>query len=301
MIREALAGLARNESVGEVLARTPVARDAVSRLVAGDAVADAIATAAALADDGYWTALEHTTTPTPDAGEQDAALVALRDAVDAIEAADLAASCEVAVLPEALGCAAGDERLRALAAHAQAAGVDLRLGIGPSTDVPASLTMAAALWADGLDVGVTVPAALRATEAACERLGDRRVRLVKGSLRGEPGAAFQHPVEIDKAFVRCARRLLSGAGTPSFATHDSRLVEIVEDLAVRSGRPAGTFELTFFMGRQEGLQRRLAAGGHRVRVYVPYGPQWFERLVAGLAEQPSSLGSALLSLLPGSS
>ena len=167
--------------------------------------------------------------------------------------------------------------------------------------MPASIALAEVLWAQQLDVAVTLPAALRRTEADCVRLGDRRVRLVKGSLRGAPAVAFQQPLEIDKAFVRCARRLLHGPGVPSFATHDSRLVEIALDLARRSGRPSGTYEFTFFMGRQEGIAHRLAADGERVRVYVPYGTQWFERLVAGLAEQPSSLVSALRSLLPGSS
>ena len=145
----------------------------------------------------------------------------------------------------------------------------------------------------------SLPAALRRTEADCARLAHRRIRLVKGAYRGDPGAAHSQPIEIDKAFVRCAKRLLAGDGEPSFATHDSRLVEIVQSLSRRYERPRHTYEFAFFMGRQEGAQERLLADGERVRVYIPYGPDWFERLVGGLAEQPSSIAAAMRSLLPG--
>lgn len=302
MIREALSGLAHNESVGGVIARTPIARDALARLVAGEDVGDAVATAARLADDGCWTCLERVTSPEPDPDDATNAAAACQELIDAVATADLAASCEVAVLPETLGLThdvegTGD-RLRALASRAAAVGVEVRLGFGPTTDVEASLELAEALWSDGFDVAITLPAARRRTETDCERLGGRRVRLVKGTSTGPSGEYHRQPAEIDKAFVRCARRLLAGARLPSFATHDARLVEIVEALAARSGRPEGTYEFTFFMGRQEGLSRRLAESGHRVRIYVPYGPGWFERLVAGLAEQPSGLVAAVRSLLP---
>ena len=156
-----------------------------------------------------------------------------------------------------------------------------------------------ALRADGLDLGVTLPAALHRTEHDCGRFGDRRIRLVKGGHRGLGGIAFQQPAEVDKAYIRCAKALLRGSGEPSFATHDVRIVEILQTLVARVDRPRQTYEFTFFMGRQEGLQERLQSSGERVRIYVPYGPDWFERLVGGLSEQSSSLGSAIRSLLPG--
>jgi proline dehydrogenase len=104
---------------------------------------------------------------------------------------------------------------------------------------------------------------------------------------------------VDKAYVRCARTLLKGSGEPSFATHDPRLIEVIEGLAARYERRPRSFEFAFYMGRLEVAQERLAASGHRVRVYVPYGPDWFARLVGGLAEQPSTIAAAVRSLLPG--
>jgi proline dehydrogenase len=155
------------------------------------------------------------------------------------------------------------------------------------------------LHRDGLLVGITLQANLRRTEADCHALADRRVRLVKGGHRQRTAVAHSLPSEIDKAFVRCAKTLLKGGGQPSFATHDPRLIGVVEGLATRYSRPRQTFEFAFYMGRQEAEQDRLAAEGDRVRVYVPYGPDWFGRIMGGLAEQPSSIASAVRSLLPG--
>lgn len=305
MIRQALADLARNESVGGLLARTPVTRGAVSRLVAGEDLGDAIGTAARLADEGFRTALERTSSPEPDRDAADEAATAYADLVDAVAAGGLSASAEVVIVPETVGVGAGaagiDARrlLDEVARRAVDRRVDLWLGFGPQTDVDASLALAENAWAAGVPLGITLPAARRRTESDCQRLRGQRIRIVKGTVHGPRTESFQQAAEIDKAFVRCARRLLAGAGHASFATHDPRLVEIVQTLAARSGRPPGDYELVFFMGRQEGLQRSLAAEGEQVRVYVPYGTGWFERLVAGLAEQPNSLASAVRSLLPG--
>ena len=146
---------------------------------------------------------------------------------------------------------------------------------------------------------LTLPAALRESESLCTRTTGR-VRLVKGGRGGRAPLYYSQPIEIDKSFVRCAKALVRGPAEPSFATHDGRLIGIVEALSLKSGRPDSSYEFTMFMGRQESEQERLLAQGRQVRVYVPYGPEWFERLVGGLAEQPSTIAAAVRSLLPGS-
>jgi proline dehydrogenase len=228
--------------------------------------------------------------------------------VDEIAAAGLAQACEVTVFAESLGWfpdgdGSGDgarDRLLAVAGHAAGRGVSVMVGMGPLQDADRTISWVEDLHGKGLDVGLTLPAVLKRSEADCTRFADGRVRLVKGGHLADFAAAHSQPIEIDKAYVRCARTLLRGKGDPSFATHDPRLLAILESLVVRYERPHHTFEYAFFMGRQEGAQERLLAAGERVRVYVPYGPDWFERLVGGLAEQPSSIVAAVRSLLPGS-
>ena len=306
MIREALAAVARNESLGGIIGRAPLARDVVKRVVGGETVDSALVVATGLADRGLFVSLERAAGPLPDDDGADAVAEEYGSLVDAIAEAGLAGVCEVTVLPEALGLAPGLDpdaarsRFTRIAEVAAERSVAVMLGMGPGTDTAQSLDWADLAAADGLGVGVTLPAALRRTEADCARLAGRRVRLVKGVRSGDPAVAFGQPIEIDKAFVRCAKALLRGEGEASFATHDPRLLDIVQSLVGRYGRPRQSYEFVFFMGRLEGAQDRLLAESERVRVYVPYGPDWFERLVAGLAEQPSTVTAALRSMLPGS-
>lgn len=297
MIREALAAAARNESLGGVLSRTPVAREVVSRVVGGDTVEDVVAVVRDLADRGFLVSIERTSSEAEAvdlSGEYESL-------VDALADSGLASVSEVSLLPEAfLGGAEPVASLSTVARRASGAGVAVMLGHGPRTDASLAMEWHELLHAEGLDVGVTLPAAVRATERLCAA-AVTRVRLVKGGRGGRGPQSYSQPIEIDKAYVRCAKALMSSGTDASFATHDPRLIEILESLAVRFGRRESTYEYTFFMGRQESTQERLLAQGHQVRIYVPYGPQWFERLVGGLAEQPSSITAAVRSLLPGAS
>jgi proline dehydrogenase len=300
VIREAISSLARNQPLGDLLARAPLARTVVTRVVGGETVEDAMAVASELADRGLWVSLERAWAN--DDGRADELLQEYLDLVDRLSACGLGGVSEVAVFPSALDAADEDPvRLTTLCRSASRSGVAVMAGMGPLGSVDATLAIVDTLHRDGLLVGVTLQANLKRTEADCSTLADRRVRLVKGGHRADATVAHVLPSEIDKAFVRCAKTLLRGSGQPSFATHDPRLIRVVEGLAARYGRPRQTFEFAFYLGRQEAEQDRLAGEGDRVRVYVPYGPDWFGRIMGGLAEQPTSIASAVRSLLPGSS
>ncbi len=302
MIREAISAVARNESLGGLISRTPVARDVVRRLVAGETVESALAVALDLADRGFWVSLERAAPTVRDEAEADGVLTEYVDLVDRIVAAGLADACEVSVFVEAMGTDARPDdarrRLAALCGHATSRGVAVMVGMGPAPDVDRTIAWVGELTDEGLRVGMTLQACLKRSERDCETYGGGRVRLVKGSHHGEPGLAHDQPIEIDKAFVRCAKKLLAGTGEPSFATHDPRLLEVLESLVQRYGRSKHSYEFAMYMGRLEAAQERLADHGERVRVYVPYGPDWFQRLMGGLAEQPSSIAAAVRSLLP---
>lgn len=305
MIREALSSLARNQSLGGLLSRAPIARDVVKRVVGGDTIEAALVVAGELADRGFVVSLERAAPAIVSLEEADTVLAEYLQLLDAVAASGLAQVCEVAVVPESLepeGSADdGLSRMTELARHAARRRVPLMAGAAPAADTGTAVAWAQELEEQGLDLGLTLPAALHRTEQDCVRLADRRIRLVKGGHRGLSSIAFQQPAEVDKAYIRSAKALLRGTGEPSFATHDPRIVEILQTLVSRYDRARQSYEFTFFMGRQEGLQERLLASGERVRIYVPYGPEWFERLVGGLSEQSSSVSSALRSLLPGSS
>lgn len=145
------------------------------------------------------------------------------------------------------------------------------------------------------DVGVVVQAYLPDALERCEKLAGARVRLCKGAYTA-PGA-YTRPADIDRSFVRCLRILMGGTGYPMIATHDPRLIQIASTLAVLDGRDVNGFEYQMLYGVRPNEQRRLAELGGQVRVYVPYGSDWYAYLMRRLAERPRNLAFFLRSLL----
>jgi proline dehydrogenase len=145
------------------------------------------------------------------------------------------------------------------------------------------------------DVGVVVQAYLPDALERCEKLAGARVRLCKGAYTA-PGA-YTKPADIDRSFVRCLRILMAGTGHPMIATHDPRLIQIASTLAVLDGRDVNGFEYQMLYGVRPNEQRRLAELGGQVRVYVPYGSDWYAYLMRRLAERPRNLAFFLRSLL----
>jgi proline dehydrogenase len=147
-------------------------------------------------------------------------------------------------------------------------------------------------------VGVAVQAALRRSEADCGELAEAgaRVRLCKGAYEEPVGVGHVGRHEVDRSYVRCLRVLMAGSGYPMVATHDPRLIEIAGALAIRYQRPADAYEYQMLYGVRPAEQVRLARAGQRVRVYLPYGADWYPYLVRRLAERPANLTFFLRSL-----
>ena len=121
--------------------------------------------------------------------------------------------------------------------------------------------------------------------------------MCKGAYREPESVAYQNKAEVDLNYVRCLKILMEGAGYPMIATHDPRLVEIAEAIAVRSRRKSGDYEYQMLLGVRPEEQRRLVAQGEKVRVYVPYGAQWYGYMVRRMAEKPANLTLFLRSLV----
>jgi proline dehydrogenase len=164
----------------------------------------------------------------------------------------------------------------------------------------AALRIAGSLRSRFGSVGTVVQSALRRTEADVRSLATpgTRVRLCKGAYAEPASQAFGSRHEVDKSFARCLRVLMSGPGYPMIATHDPRLIAITRSLGM--ARDAGSFEYQMLYGVRPDEQGRLAASGAKVRVYVPYGGDWYPYLVRRLAERPSNLALFLRSLMSSS-
>jgi proline dehydrogenase len=137
---------------------------------------------------------------------------------------------------------------------------------------------------------------LHRTVAVCHDLATpgSGVRLCKGAYKVPASVAFQGATEVDKSYVRCMKVLMAGPGYPMLATHDPRLIKIADDLA--KDRAKGTYEYQMLYGIRPGEQQRLAAEGETMRVYVPYGDEWYGYFMRRLAERPANVAFFLRSL-----
>jgi proline dehydrogenase len=141
--------------------------------------------------------------------------------------------------------------------------------------------------------------ALRRTEADAADLAHEgsRVRLVKGAYAEPAAVAFTAKAEVDEAYERCLRVLMAGPGYPMVASHDPRMIEAARAMATVYGRSADDHEYQMLYGIRTTEQDRIAASGERMRIYLPYGADWYGYFTRRLAERPANLAFFLRSLL----
>ena len=148
-------------------------------------------------------------------------------------------------------------------------------------------------------VGVALQSYLHRTEADVRRMNElgARVRLIKGAYKEPSSVAFQQKREVDAAFVRLARVLLDEGTYPAIATHDPGIIEEIRAYAAAQGLAKDRFEFQMLYGIRRDLQASLVAEGYRVRIYVPFGREWFPYFMRRLGERPANIGFVLKALV----
>jgi proline dehydrogenase len=295
MLRSVILAAARSPRVERLIETAPISRDVVKRFVAGTGGPDALRVTRALAADGLAISLDHlgedTLTPEQAKVSRDEYVWLL----GALSDAELTPAAEVSVKLSALG-QKFDEKLAeeyayAICAAATGAGTTVTLDMEDHTTTDSTLEILGRLRVDFPTTGAVLQAYLRRTEGDCRELAGSgsRVRLCKGAYAEPETVAYQSKLDIDKSYVRCLNILMSGEGYPMLATHDPRLVAIGEDRARWFDRSPDTFEFQMLYGVRPEEQARLADAGYTVRVYVPYGTEWYGYLMRRLAERPSNV------------
>jgi proline dehydrogenase len=313
MLRKALLAAAASERIRQAAMGAPGAQAIVGRYVAGESSEGAVAVARALRSDGLLVTLDYLGEDTTDAQRAAATAAQYVHLLGKLAAEGLTegGAVEVSVKPTAIGLLLGaegqlgpnplgmriaTEHLERIVIAAREAGTTVTVDAEDHRITQAGLRVAAALRPRFGSLGSVLQAALRRTEADIRELAAPgvRVRLCKGAYAEPPAEAFGTRHDIDKSFARCLRILMAGPGYPMIATHDPRLIAITRSLGL--ARPAGSFEYQMLYGVRPDEQRRLAASGAKVRVYVPYGGDWYPYLVRRLAERPANLALFLRSL-----
>jgi proline dehydrogenase len=305
VLRSMILAAAGNPTVHRFVATAPVSRYLVSRFVAGVSIEQAVAATTALVADNLAVTLDHLGEDITDEAGAESTVQAYLKLLDCLAAQGLTSRAEVSVKLSAVG--QGLEEALALrnasriCAAAEQAGTTVSLDAEDHTVTDSTLRIHAELRRSWPTTGAVLQAYLHRTLDDCRVLavGGARVRLCKGAYAEPPELAFRTSDEVARSFVRCANILLAGPGYPMFATHDPRLIDIVGERARWYGRPPGSFEYQMLYGVRPAEQRRLAATGHTVRVYLPYGSDWYSYLTRRLAERPGNVAFFLRAVVSG--
>jgi proline dehydrogenase len=305
MLRAPLLAAARSKGIRRLVEAVPATRSVVRRFVAGSGTADAVRVARELAADGRRITLDHLGEDTTDAGQAAATVRAYEAVLTALAAEGLASGADVSVKLSAVGQflpSDGEdvalENARKICAAAEAVGATVTLDMEDHTTTDSTLGILRELRGEYPWVGAVLQAYLRRTEQDCRELSGpgSRVRLCKGAYAEPESVAFAEKSEVDKSYVRCLRVLMAGEGYPMVASHDPRMVEIAAALAEENGRTDDDHEFQMLYGIRPEEQRRIAASGARMRVYVPYGDEWYGYFMRRLAERPANLAFFLRGL-----
>ncbi len=300
MLRRVLLAASASQQVRQLITTVPLTRDVVTRFVAGDSAAAALAVAERLIGQGLSVTIDYLGEDTVDPDQAATVASEYVALLDLLASAGLTVGgrAEVSVKPTAVGLGLPEhgaktaaENIVRICAAARAAGTTVTVDMEEQARAEATLRLVNELRADFPDLGCVIQSYLRRSPGDCEALAaaGSRVRLCKGAYQAPDGFAFAARSEIDRSYARCMRILLDGGGYPMLATHDPRLIAIAKSRVTTIGRDSGSFEYQMLYGIRTDEQARLAAEGAQVRVYVPYGSDWYGYFMRRLAERPANL------------
>ena len=301
-MRRVILAASRSAALRRVVENAPVSKQVVHRFVPGASVDDAVGATTELVTSGRAVTIDYLGEDTVDADQAEATVVAYVTLLGRLADAGLTGDgrAEVSVKLSAVGRALDEaialDNANRICAAATAAGTTVTLDMEDHTTTDSTLGILAKLRQEFPGTGAVLQAYLHRTEADCRDLATEgsRVRLCKGAYKEPPAVAFQDKDEVDRSYVRCMKVLMEGPGYPMLATHDPRLIAIGADLA--KDRKQGTYEFQMLYGIRPGEQQRLAGEGETVRVYVPYGDEWYGYFMRRLAERPANVAFFLRSL-----
>jgi proline dehydrogenase len=277
-------------------------RSVARRFIAGETIEDAIDAARRLADRGLKLTLDYLGESAPTRDEADRATREYRHIVEQIARAGIERNLSIKLTQLGLDVdrATCIDNMRRILEPAVEHGFFIRVDMEGSAYTEQTLEICQTLWShDYRNIGVVLQSCLLRSERDLESvvgLG-MRVRLVKGAYREPKSIAYQQKADVDAAYVRMMRTLLDRGTYPAFGTHDEAIIRDTRQYAAERRRGADTFEFQMLYGIRRDLQASLVAEGQRMRVYVPFGRQWFPYFMRRLGERPANVGFVLRGVL----
>ncbi|WP_292980273.1 proline dehydrogenase family protein [Mycobacterium sp.] len=302
-LRPAILAAGRSHGLQHTAERLTVTRRVVDRFVPGTTLREIMDSAAALRDSGRLISIDYLgeqVTDTDGAAATVNAYLRLLEELgrrpDATQRGvrPLEVSLKLSALGQAL--TRDGEQIALWHAHricerAEQIGAWVTLDAEDHTTTDSTLAIAAELRTDFPWLGVVLQAYLRRTPGDCEQFASSgaRVRLCKGAYDEPASVAHRDTAAVTAAYLRCLRLLMTGPGYPMVASHDPVIVDAAATMARETGRATTDFEYQMLYGVRDPEQRRLAAAGSQVRIYVPFGTAWYGYFMRRLAERPANL------------
>jgi proline dehydrogenase len=293
MLKAALLKAAGSPSLKRLVTSTPVARRVAGRFIAGDTLDEAEQAIRVLNDRGVSVALDYlgeNTESTARARESTGAYLA---ALDRIQEGGLDANISVKLT--AMGLDLRQELALQEATRVAARGKEVGAMVGVDMEsnvyVDRTLDIVEAVERSYDNVGVCLQSCLYRTRDDLDRLNrvGVPVRLVKGAYQEPPEVAYPQKAGVDGAYARLLDTLIQANPYPMVATHDPAMVRLTKTLVAKHRRDRDSFEFQMLYGVRRDLQEEVVAEGYRLRVYLPYGTQWFPYFMRRLAERPANL------------
>jgi proline dehydrogenase len=272
------------------------------RFIAGETIEEAIACARRLQSRGMLLTLDYLGESVRTVEEAAAATREYLRLVEVIVAAGIERniSLKLTQLGIDVDRATAVDNLRRILGPAQQHGFFVRIDMEDSPYTEVTLEVFETLWQQGYrNVGVALQAYLYRTEKDVRRMNElgARVRLVKGAYKEPPAVAHQKKADVDAAFLRLMRLLLDDGNYPAIATHDPAMIDATKAYARERGIAANRFEFQMLFGIRRDLQQSLVDDGYRVRVYIPFGREWFPYFMRRLGERPANIGFVIRGVL----
>jgi proline dehydrogenase len=284
----------------------PLARDMVGRFVAGQTLGEALVALERLRDRGFATTVDILGESVGSVGAAAAAADAYLEALDTL--AERGLDRNVSLKLSQMGLKVDEARCRENVGRVVARATELGAFVRIDMEDHATVDRTLAIWSsvrpaaadrDRADCGVVIQSALRRSPGDVEALMAQgaRVRLCKGAYQEPPTVAHQDRVDVDGAYEVLMTTLLTRGIFPALATHDPALIRRAIEVATANGIGPERYEFQMLYGIRRDLQDRLLDAGYRVRVYVPFGREWYPYFMRRLAERPANVAFLLRAVL----
>lgn len=302
-LRPAILSASRSDGLRRTAERLPVTRKVVHRFVPGATLDRVLDSVAALRDSGRLVSIDYLGEDVTDVDGANVTMCAYLQLLDALgrrpdtthfRVRPLEVSLKLSALGQALD--RDGEKIAFANAHticerAEQIGAWVTVDAEDHTTTDSTLSIASDLRNDFPWLGVVLQAYLRRTHGDCEQFAasGARVRLCKGAYDEPASVAYRDAAAVTDSYLRCLAVLMAGSGYSMVASHDPVVIGSVPGLASEFNRGVTDFEYQMLYGIRDGEQLRLASAGNQVRVYVPFGTQWYGYFMRRLAERPANL------------